>query len=365
MFGRITSLRHDCPGAKDTELPIEQPCQPSSTSSTVSVDSMYRPRVGLVFPGPALDPKTWSGITSNLFAALAAHNVDVVHIDASPPKILEQASVNFSALFRMSRMETGRPLDSFRRARWAARVVAAMMRHRTRWAARRLRNSGHLDGLLQIGTAYNLDTDLPVVTYEDMTIAQAVQYAWPGYSSLSDDEIRECLAFQKTSYRRAQACCTMSNWAAQSLIEDYLVPADRVRVVGVGASHVGLPSPPDWTVPHFLFVGMDWKRKNGPAVLRAFMRLKADDGLVSQARLDVVGRHPPIQQPGVFTHGVLRQSDPAEARQLDSTLPQRDHVLVMPSKIEPAGIVYVEAGCCSVPIGAQVGGSADSLARAA
>jgi glycosyltransferase involved in cell wall biosynthesis len=42
----------------------------------------------------------------------------------------------------------------------------------------------------------------------------------------------------------------------------------------------------DWSTPRFLFVGNDFERKNGVAVVSAFKRLRDQ---VSEARLDVVG----------------------------------------------------------------------------
>ena len=105
-------------------------------------------------------------------------------------------------------------------------------------------------------------------------------------------------------------------------------------------------------------MGKDWERKNGPAVVRAFERLRAD---IPEARLDLVGGHPPVDSPGVTGHGVMRLDDPVERGRLDQLF-SRATCFVMPSLFEPFGLVFAEASAAGVPsIGTTVGGCADLL----
>jgi glycosyltransferase involved in cell wall biosynthesis len=107
-----------------------------------------------------------------------------------------------------------------------------------------------------------------------------------------------------------------------------------------------------------LFVGWDWARKNGDAVVRAFLALREQ---VPDATLDVVGHHPPLDDPGVTGHGPLSLLDP-EARATVEQLFHRSTCFVMPSLIEPFGIVYVEAAMAGIPsIGTTIGGTSESI----
>jgi glycosyltransferase involved in cell wall biosynthesis len=98
---------------------------------------------------------------------------------------------------------------------------------------------------------------------------------------------------------------------------------------------------------------MGWEHKNGPAVLEAFARLRAE---LPEARLDVVGTHPPIDAPGVTGHGVLRLDEPEQRRRLEGLFATAT-CFVMPSWYDAAGIAYVEAAAAGVPsIGTRNGG---------
>jgi glycosyltransferase involved in cell wall biosynthesis len=154
-------------------------------------------------------------------------------------------------------------------------------------------------------------------------------------------------------------CATASRWTAQSLLVDYGVPLDRVAVVGFGATHRAVSQAErSWEQPRFLFVGIDWERKGGPLLLRAFARLREQ---LPRATLDLVGGHPPLEMPGVRGHGVLSQSN-AEDRERILGLFARCTCLVVPSHVEPFGIVYVEAGSAGMPsILTSEGGARDTI----
>lgn len=160
-------------------------------------------------------------------------------------------------------------------------------------------------------------------------------------------------------HRRSKACCVVSSWAGRSLVEDHGILAEKVHVVGCGPN-VDLAVPPvrDWSAPRFLFVGNDWKRKNGDAVVRAFRRLRDE---VPAARLDIVGFHPRVDVEGVTGHGQVSFADP-EGRPVLESLFCESTCFVMPSFVEPFGIVYVEAATAGMPsIATSVGGTRESV----
>ena len=161
------------------------------------------------------------------------------------------------------------------------------------------------------------------------------------------------MARQRRAYEQAVACCLTTPWAAESVIRDYGIKPAKVHVVGIGCNHAAAGER-DWTRPRFLFVGMDWARKNGAGVLRAFGRLREE---VPAALLDVVGRHPRLDQPGVTGHGVLHLNVAEQRDRLDHLFGSAT-CFVMPSHSEASAITYVEAVAAGVPsIGTTSGGS--------
>jgi glycosyltransferase involved in cell wall biosynthesis len=151
----------------------------------------------------------------------------------------------------------------------------------------------------------------------------------------------------------------VSRWAADALVNAHGIDARKVHVSGAGRNLQTAPPPNrDWSVPRFLFVGNNWQRKNGEAVVRAFAALQEE---LPVAELHLVGDHPRIDRDGVVSHDRLSFTVPEERRELERLF-QRATCFVMPSWIEPFGIVYTEAGAAGLPsIGTTAGGTSTSV----
>ena len=311
-------------------------------------------RIGVAFPGDPSKRATWSGTPSGVMRGLAESGVEPVAIQAEPPPLIRAAALTAVTI---RYLRPGRDLKAValrgRAAAWASPTIAAV----NSWAApRRLRHAGRLDGIVQIGTGYTLETDIPIATFEDMTIAQTRGrgHAYAGWSDISQRAFDARVARQRRVYEQAVACCLTSRWAAESVIDDYGITPSKVHVVGVGRNHTAPATDRDWSSPRFLFVGMDWPRKNGDGVVRAFARVRE---AITGARLDLVGGHPPIDAPGVTGHGILRMDDPDQHAKLERLFGEAT-CFVMPSFSEASAIAYVEAGAAGLPsIGTTAGGS--------
>ena len=311
-------------------------------------------RVGVAFPGDPDDPSTWSGTPSGIMRGLTEAGVEPVAVRVRPSSpLVRSAALNAVAATYIRR---GRDLRAVvRRARAAARASPALESVTTWSAAGALRRAGSLDGIVQIGTGYRLPTDVPIVTFEDMTVLQVKTHPYPGWDLLTQRAFNARVDAQRRAYDQAVACCLTSRWAAESVVRDYGIAPRKVHVVGVGANH----SAPqvesrDWSEPRFLFVGIDWARKNGDAVVRAFARLREE---LPAARLDVVGRHPRLAEPGINGHGVLRLDVPEQHERLERLF-SKATCFVMPSHSEASAIAYVEASAAGLPsIGTSEGGS--------
>jgi hypothetical protein len=287
-------------------------------------------------------PTTWSGSTAGVIGGLEQLGVSVVTIDVSLSRGLERAMLAVAALPTRNRFDAE-----------GAALVAAV-----RTARARLALAGTaVDGVVQIGTTFALPEGTRFVTLEDMTLRQA-QEVHPVFSRMSDTGAAAWERRRARIYAAARTCAAGSCWTADSLRSDYGIAPERIAIIGFGANHSPVPAARDWNVPHFLFVGIDWERKGGPLLLRAFARVRER---IPAATLDVIGGHPPLRQDGVRFHGVLSQRREDERARIQQLFASAT-CFVMPSLVEPFGMVYVEAAAAGIAsIGSSVGGAADVI----
>jgi glycogen synthase len=314
--------------------------------------------IGLVFPGDSRSPATWSGTPAGLAAGLESSGVDVLHFPAEAHRAAHFVLNAALTATGLRRQEVPQFRGRVEQSRSAAPFRPEVALLRTRALQRRLRRSPPLDGLVQISTGYGVPPDLPIVTFEEMTVMQAMHLPLSTWVAHSPDLVGARIQRQHDAYLRAAACCVGSRWAAASVVRDYGVRSEKVHVVGFGRNRNPRPVERDWSAPRFLLVGRPWTRKNGPAVVRAFSRLRER---ITSARLDLVGDHPPVEADGVTGHGTLRLDVPEEGRRLER-LYERATCYVMPSHYETFGIAYAEACAAGIPsIGTAVGGAAEVI----
>lgn len=304
--------------------------------------------LAVTYPGDPTDPRQWSGTPAGLIRGLSKAGVTVVPVDVTPPGPV--ARVWTRAVTPRLRPTSEELLTLGRESAAYARAVGAT-------ALARVPRS--VDGVLQIGSGYRV-RHRHVATFEDMTVAQAVRHSWGPFAHLPPAVADGRRRLQQSVYAAADVCFAATSWTARSIEDDYGIPAARVHVTGLGVNReVGDVTERDWDVPVFLFVGHDWERKRGDAVVRAFGAVRHRH---PEAQLHLVGAGvPAVQQDGVIPHGALPMSDPDAQRRL-ADLFRRATCLVVPSRLEPAGIVYAEAGSMGIPsIGTTVGGAPDMI----
>ncbi|MGN6558498.1 MAG: glycosyltransferase family 4 protein [Solirubrobacterales bacterium] len=282
---------------------------------------------------------SWSGIPAGLTAGMQSEGAEVVHIDASVPR-------------------EGR-LEKVLRMSWTDRAASRSFAVAGSYLARRgVRQAGPLDGVVMIGSGYALGSAVPYVTFDDGTVAQALDLLGLG-DVLGERVATAWRRRQARVYRDAFGCCLASEWAAASVRDDYGIDPAKVHVVGFGVNLTEAPEAErDWNKPRFLFAGFDWERKRGPAVVGAFAEVRKQ---YPEAALDLVGGHPPIEAEGVTTHGPLPLSS-EEGQRRYAELLAKATCMVMPSTIEPFGIAYLDAAQAGIPsIGTTIGGAADAI----
>jgi glycosyltransferase involved in cell wall biosynthesis len=143
-----------------------------------------------------------------------------------------------------------------------------------------------------------------------------------------------------------------TEWVAQSLVEDYGVPRERIEVLAPGTDlerfKPSKRTPGEDRPLRVLFVGGDLHRKGGDVVLEWFQ------GMPGGVELDIVTRD---RLPGDTRARVHRLSheDPAMQR-----LYQEADVFVLPTRAECFGLVLTEAMASGVPcVTSPVGGLAE------
>jgi glycosyltransferase involved in cell wall biosynthesis len=315
--------------------------------------------LGVVFPGDPRAPATWSGTPSGVVRGLEEWGATVSAISVELPANMEWVVRSTLALPYVPRAAADSWRGRVRVARAVARAAPPLNRVYSQVGKIRLSRKPRLEGWIQIGTGYILSGLGRYVTFEDLTVPQALALHYPEFEALSSRARRKRLLTQRIAYEAAVGCCFTTRWAADSAIDSYGIDPAKVHVVGVGRNHaIRVQGDRDWTTPRFLFVGVDWERKNGPGLLRAFEKLRVER---PDATLDVVGRHPTIDQEGVAGHGLLRLGVPEERARVEGLF-SRATCFVMPSHYEPSALAYVEAGAAGLPaIGTSVGGAAELI----
>lgn len=299
-------------------------------------------RIAVLFRSGHTLEQAWSGTVSGVLTGLRELGADAYPVNAEP------SGAGSLALRAWGRLRGGALNGAH-----APEIVAT----RRLLARRRGDAAGPFDAVVQIGSDFGIPFGGRIVTLEDMTVAQALRL--PGdYQRLGKGVRKRWRDDQARLYATASACLAASAWAASSIIEDYDVDPARVHVVGLGRNHELTGTARAWSPPRFLFVGREWERKRGPELLRALRRLRED---IPEARLDVVGGHPPVDQDGVTGHGALGFVDPGERSRIGALFGSAT-CFVMPSQFEPFGLAYVEAATAGLPsIGTTSGGAGEAI----
>ena len=215
-----------------------------------------------------------------------------------------------------------------------------------------------------------METDVPIVTWEDATFAGMVGY-YPGkWKNFSDSTIRHGNEIQQASLNNAALSVFSSDWAAKSALANYKVDKKKVVVVPLGANLTEVPSQVDVLTAisartqaqecRLLFIGVEWHRKGGDLVVETAMALRKK-GI--NAFVDVVGCEPIGTMPDcVQTHGFVSKAT-ADGREKMRALLLSSHYLFVPSIAECFGLVFAEASAFGLPSLARDTGGVSSAVK--
>ncbi len=158
------------------------------------------------------------------------------------------------------------------------------------------------------------------------------------------------LAYEAELYKSAEAVATTGSHVQRTLVDRYGCNPARVSTVHVGANVPIVAVATDvvrYAAKHVLFVGVEWERKGGPALLEGFLQASRKH---PDARLTIVGCSPAISHPNITVIGKIPRAEVAKYYEAAS-------VFCMPSLVEPLGIAAVEASLFRLPVVAtRIGG---------
>lgn len=159
---------------------------------------------------------------------------------------------------------------------------------------------------------------------------------------------------EKELYQKATLSFTFSEFAANSIQQDYAIPPAQIQCVYSGAN-VRFPVSVNTSQRRgrkILFVGVDWERKGGPDLLAAFSLVRRE---IFDAELMIVGCLPEISSEGVTVVGRVHLEE------LHSYYEMAD-IFCLPSRVDPSASVLIEAAVYALPVVATtVGGNKERV----
>lgn len=223
------------------------------------------------------------------------------------------------------------------------------LRSRTRLRYRFLRSCGFFDAAHRLiaekvatdGVDFTLQTQslfdaasagVPNIVYTDHVATARLNQSW---DSGTGRPSARWLALEKTIYDNAEHVFVFGNSIRRQLIETYGRHPETVSAIGAGALPAVDPdtNPARYAAPNILFVGVEWDRKGGPELIAAFEKLRAR---LPGATLTIIGVTPVITVEGCEVLGRVPREE------LDHYF-RTCSCFCMPSRLEPFGLVYVEA----------------------
>ena len=232
------------------------------------------------------------------------------------------------------------PVRQAWRERYTKHPAAFKMRsiRASRWIVRQ-----EVDAVLQLGAMFDScyhQGIVPNVIYTDYTSQLSARHREGQRSPYQGTKLDEWLGLEQQAYNNASHVCVRSETVRQSLVEDYGIEPEKVSVVGGGTNLGVLPDAvtrPIGGPPRLLFIGMDFYRKGGDLVLKAFAQARKSLPL---SRLTMVTRMPrnhglPMTNVEVIESGFDREI-------IRSQFPLAD-AFVLPSRLETWGDVILEA----------------------
>lgn len=148
---------------------------------------------------------------------------------------------------------------------------------------------------------------------------------------------------EKSVYKNSTINFTMSSHVSRSMHEHYQCPKERIKNVYVGSNSKNTPinnNEKQYDKQNILFLGVAWERKGGPQLIKAFQKVRLS---LPNSTLTIVGCSPEID---VENCNVIGRVSLHEVNQYY----EQASVFCLPTRLEPFGIVFIEAFSHKLPV---------------
>lgn len=194
---------------------------------------------------------------------------------------------------------------------------------------------------------------VPHFVYTDHTNLENLAYPIVNPDALYP---QKCIDMEYTIYQNASMIFTRSHNITHSIVNEYHCRPEKVACVYAGSNapiddSITLTND-NYTNKNILFVGIDWERKGGPELVKAFMQLLPEH---PDAQLTIVGASPEIDHPNIHLIGRVPIEEVSRHYRNAS-------IFCLPTKLEPFGIAFIEALTHKLPIvGTNIGAIPDFI----
>lgn len=190
--------------------------------------------------------------------------------------------------------------------------------------------------------------DLPHFVYTDHTVLANLYY-----SNIDQKKVlfsKQWIELEKKIYQNATYNFTMSTNISKSMMEQYSCKPDKIICVYVGTNLKNtneILQNKNYENKNILFVGRNWIRKGGPELIEAFKLVLEKH---PDATLTIVGCSPNIKISNCFVLGSISNEELKK-------IFLKASIFCLPTKIEPFGIVLIEAMAYKIPVVTSYGGA--------
>ncbi len=209
-----------------------------------------------------------------------------------------------------------------------------------------------------------LNTSIPIIYITDGTFASCLNYH-KSLSNITKKSIREGNLIEQQAIFKSKYIIVSSQWAADSVKNDYKKNESAIRIIPFGANFEETPSNKElnFIVPKIwklFFVGVYWETKGGDIAYNTF-KILLEKGY--DVEFTVLGCKPPIE----LQHPKMTIIPFIDKNSVDGQLQMKDiykqqHFLILPTRFDCTPIVINEASAFGIPcLVANSGGVAGHL----
>ncbi len=209
----------------------------------------------------------------------------------------------------------------------------------------------------------DLDCDIPIIYYSDVTSKLLVNY-YSDFSNLLPITEKWYHQVDQNIMDKSAIVFFSSEWAAKSAINDYGCTKEKVYVIPLGANIENIPERSkilnrrnkDRTILRLLFSGSDWERKGGDIAIETMEELNRR-GIPTELTL-LTGIAPPHhkKKPKINIVGHLNKENHEQALKMHKIFMDAS-IFILPTRKDCSPTVLCEAAAYGLPaVSTDVGG---------